>query len=138
MAKFVIGPAAALPPGDRLVADVAGRKVVIFNLGGEFFGLFNRCPHQGGDLCMGRTSGLVEAGSEPGQYNYSRGGEILRCPWHGWEFDIRTGKSRAEPDRVRAKRYDVEVLAGRELFDGPYQAETVPVSVEENYIVVEA
>jgi len=138
MARHVIAPTSDLPPGERLVVDIAGRKVVIFNLDGEFFGLFNRCPHQGGDLCMGRTTGLVEAGAEPGQYNYGRRGEILRCPWHGWEFDIRTGKSRAEPGRIRAKTYDVDVKPGSELFDGPYQAETVPVSVEQNYIVVEA
>ena len=138
MARHVIAPAANLPPGERLVAEVAGRKVVIFNLDGEYFGLFNRCPHQGGDLCLGRTTGLVEAGTEPGQYSYSRRGEILRCPWHGWEFDIRTGKSRAEPGRIRAKTYDVEIRSGTELFDGPYQAETVQVSVEEDYIVVEA
>lgn len=138
MARYVVAPAADVPPGERLVAEVAGRKVVIFNLGGEFFGLFNRCPHQGGDLCRGRTTGLVEAGAEPGQYAYSRRGEILRCPWHGWEFDIRTGKSRAEPDRIRAKRYEVEVRAGRDLFDGPYQAETVPVFIEKDYIVIEA
>ncbi|WP_089174011.1 Rieske (2Fe-2S) protein [Bosea sp. AS-1] len=138
MAKYVIAPACDLSPGERLVAEVAGRKVVIFNLDGEFFGLFNRCPHQGGDLCRGRTTGLVEAGAEPGEYSYTRRGEILRCPWHGWEFDIRTGKSRAEPGRIRAKTYGVEIRRGDELFDGPYQAERVSVRVEEDYIVVEA
>jgi 3-phenylpropionate/trans-cinnamate dioxygenase ferredoxin subunit len=138
MARHVIAPAGDVPPGERLVAEVAGRKVVIFNLDGEFFGLFNRCPHQGGDLCLGRTTGLVEAGHEPGSYSYTRRGEVLRCPWHGWEFDIRTGKSRAEPGRIRAKAYEVEVRSGAELFDGPYTAETVPVSVEQYYIVVEA
>jgi 3-phenylpropionate/trans-cinnamate dioxygenase ferredoxin subunit len=138
MARHVIGLASAVAPGERLIAEVAGRKVVVFNLDGEFFGLFNRCPHQGGDLCMGRTTGLVEAGPEPGSYSYTRRGEILRCPWHGWEFDIRTGKSRAEPDRIRAKAYDVARKSGAELFEGPYVAETVPVFVEQDYIVVEA
>lgn len=137
MARHVVGLASAVASGERHVAEVAGRKVVIFNLDGEFFGLFNRCPHQGGDLCLGRTTGLVEAGSEPGEYSYTRRGEILRCPWHGWEFDIRTGKSRAEPGRIRAKTYEVEVKRGAELFDGPYQAETVQVKVEQDYIVVE-
>jgi 3-phenylpropionate/trans-cinnamate dioxygenase ferredoxin subunit len=138
MAKHVVAPASELSPGERLVTEVNGRKIVIFNLGGEFFGLFNRCPHQGGDLCAGRTTGLVEAGETPGSYRYSRRGEILRCPWHGWEFDIRTGKSRCEPDRIRARSYPVEVRQGADLFDGPYVAETVPVTVEEDYLVVEA
>ncbi len=72
MAKHVIGPAADLPPGERLVAEVAGRRIVIFNIEGEYFGLFTAAPHQGGDLCLGRTTGLVEAGAEPGQYSYRR------------------------------------------------------------------
>lgn len=137
MARHVVAAASSLPPGERLVTVAGGRKIVIFNLGGEFFGLFNRCPHQGGDLCEGRTTGLLEAGATPGDYRYTRAGEILRCPWHGWEFDIRTGKSQVAPDRVRTPAYRVDKVAGAELEPTELQAETVPVSVEEDYIVVE-
>jgi nitrite reductase/ring-hydroxylating ferredoxin subunit len=45
----------------------------------------------------------------PGEYRWGREGEILSCPWHGWEFDLLTGKSLADP-RVRVKRYPTEVL----------------------------
>ena len=137
MARHVVAPASSVPPGERLVAEVGGRKLVIFNLGGEFFGLFNRCPHQGGNLCEGRVTGLVEAGGPPGAYRYTRAGEILRCPWHGWEFDIRTGKSQCQPDKVRTPAYRAERLRGGELEPETLQAETVSVSVEDEYIVVE-
>jgi len=70
----------------------------VFNLGGEFFALSNRCPHRGGSLCQGNLTGLVLS-DEPGHYNYIRRGEIIRCPWHSWEFDIRTGKSWCDPER---------------------------------------
>ena len=136
MAKYVVAPAADIAPGGRALYEVRGRKIVVFNLGGEYFGLHNRCPHLGGPLCHGSTTGLLQS-SMPGSYDYTRRGEMIRCPWHGWEFDIRTGKSWCLPDRIKARRYPVEVEHGGELVEGPYVAETVPVTVEEDYIVVQ-
>ena len=103
---------------------------------GEFFGIGNRCPHNGASLCKGRVVGLVEA-CEPGSYQFSRRGELVRCPWHGWEFDLRTGKSRCEPDRTRVRSYDLKVEPGSALTEGPLKAETFAVSVEKQYVVVE-
>ena len=115
---------------------VRGRSIAVFNLAGEFFGLFNRCPHQGGPMCEGILTGLIES-DEPGRYSYSRKGEIIRCPWHGWEFDVRTGQSYCEPERIRVRSYPVEVAEGQRVVHGPYVAETVPVSVEEQYLVID-
>ena len=39
---------------------------------------------------------------------WGREGEILACPWHGWEFDLLTGESLSDP-RIRLRRYPVEV-----------------------------
>lgn len=125
-----------IPPGGRKLVEVRGRPIVIFNLDGDFFGLLDRCPHQGGPLSEGRLIGLVEAGDVPGRYCYSRANEILRCPWHGWEFDIRTGKSRCEPERISTRRYDVSVEPGASVTEGPFEAETVEVEVEDMYVVV--
>ena len=136
MSKHIIAPVTELPPGIRKLVTVKGRPIAVFNLGGEFFGLLNRCPHQGGDLCEGLVTAVVTA-DRPGEYRMSRHGEIIRCPWHGWEFDIRTGQSWCEPDRIQTKQYPVEIAAGTDLVKGPYIAETIPVLVEENYIVVE-
>jgi 3-phenylpropionate/trans-cinnamate dioxygenase ferredoxin subunit len=137
MPKHVVAAADEIPPGGRKLVEVNGRAVVVFNLGGEFFALNNRCPHRGGSLCKGVTVGLVQS-SEPGDYRVSRKGEIIRCPWHSWEFDIRTGQSRCDPGKVRTRRYEVAVEAGATLVEGPYRAETFPVSVEGQYVVVEA
>lgn len=136
MSKYVVAAAKDLPPGSRRLVTVKGRPVAIFNIGGEFFGLLNRCPHQGGSLCDGRLIGLLQS-REPGDYVYSREGEILRCPWHGWEFDIRTGQSWCEPDKIQVKSYPVDVKPGTQLVEGPYVAETFPVTVEEDYVVVD-
>jgi nitrite reductase/ring-hydroxylating ferredoxin subunit len=137
MSKHVVAPVDEIPPGGRKLVNAGGRAVVVFNLGGEFFALSNRCPHKGGSLCHGRLTGLVQS-SQPGEYDYSRLGEIIRCPWHSWEFDIRTGKSWCDPQRLRVRNYAVSVEAGTTLVEGPYVAETFPVSVENAYVVVEA
>jgi 3-phenylpropionate/trans-cinnamate dioxygenase ferredoxin subunit len=135
--KHVVAAVGDIPPGGRKLVEAGGRAIVVFNLGGEFFALANRCPHRGGSLCHGRLTGLVQS-DEPGHYRYSRRGEIIRCPWHAWEFDIRTGKSWCDPERVRARNYAVSVEKGAALIEGPYVAETFRVSVENDYVVVEA
>ncbi len=136
MNRHVVAPVHDVPPGTRKLFTVAGRPIAIFNLEGAYFGLLNRCPHQGGSLCDGLVTGLLQSFG-PGQYSYSRKGEIIRCPWHGWEFDIRTGQSYCDPSRIRTKAYAVESKPGAALVEGPYVAETVPVRVEEDYIVIE-
>ena len=135
--KHVVAAVAEIPPGGRKLVDAGGRAIVVFNLGGEFFALSNRCPHRGGDLCKGYLMGLIQS-EEPGHYNFTRRGEIIRCAWHNWEFDIRTGKSWCDPDKVRARRFGVSVEKGAKLIEGPYVAETFRVSVEDDYVVVEA
>ena len=174
MPQYVVATVEEIPPGERKLVEVAGRTVGIFNLGGEFFALLSRCPHQGGPLCEGRLAGFVESRT-PGEYHYSRKGEILRCPWHGWEYDIRTGQSWFDPAQVRVRKFKTAVAAGEALppdvepahaghlsgspgqpnasagpgvtvsataepsgpQPGPYIAETYPVSVDREYVVVE-
>jgi len=137
MARHVVAPVADIPPGGRKLVLLDGRAIVVFNLAGEFFALNNRCPHRGGSLCQGVTTSVVES-AEPGEYRTSRPGEIIRCPWHSWEFDIRTGKSWCDPSRLKARQYPVSVEPGAALVEGPYVAETYPVSVEDRYVVVDA
>jgi 3-phenylpropionate/trans-cinnamate dioxygenase ferredoxin subunit len=152
MARFVVAEVGEVPPGGRKIVDVAGRSIGIFNVNGEYFALRNRCPHQGGPLCEGKTWGALTA-DRPGEFSYSRPGEILACIWHGWEFDIRTGQSWCDPAKLRVRRYEVSVtdggaLAGADdepdpaapapdMVRGPYVAETYPVSEEGRYLVVE-
>ena len=136
MTRHVVATVDQIPPGARMLVTIDGREIGIFNVGGEFFGIGNRCPHNGASLCRGRSVGLVEA-SEPGSYQLSRRGELVRCPWHGWEFDLRTGKSWCEPDRTRVRSYDLKVEPGSVFTEGPLRAETFPVSIEKHYVVLD-
>jgi 3-phenylpropionate/trans-cinnamate dioxygenase ferredoxin subunit len=134
--KHVVARLADFPPGSRHLVRVGERAIVVFNVGGEFFALNDRCPHAGGSLSAGVLTGLVESNA-PGRYSYARKGEILRCPWHAWEFDIRTGRSICDPRRMKVRQWPAGIASGAELAES-LTAETFPVSVEDDYVVVEA
>lgn len=136
MTRHVVAAVGEIAPGSCKIVTVQGREIGVFFVQGEYFALVNRCPHEGAALCRGRLVGLMAA-DRPGSYRLERPGELLRCPWHGWEFDIRTGQSWCEPDSVRARTYHVSVEPGASLAKGPFAAETVPVAVEREYVVLE-
>jgi 3-phenylpropionate/trans-cinnamate dioxygenase ferredoxin subunit len=137
MTRYVVAKTDEVPPGERKLVEIRGRAVALFNVGGEFVALLDRCPHQGGALSKGKLVGLVESDG-PGCYRYSRMGEIVRCPWHGWEFDLRTGKSYCDPARTWVKSFAAAVEPGSRVVEGPYVAETFEVRVEDDYVVIEA
>ena len=85
---------------------------------------------------IGVLVGLIES-AEPGHYHYSRPQQIVRCPWHGWEFDLKTGQSKVDPSSIRVRPYPVEVASGEQVKEGPYKAEVFDVSVEDDYVVIE-
>ena len=111
MSVHVLGPAAELPPGGRRIVEVAGRSIGVFNAGGRYYALRNACPHQGAPLCLGRVGGTTAPGA-PGEYRWERDGEILRCPWHGWEFELPTGRSVFDPDGTSVRSYAVTAEDG--------------------------
>lgn len=136
MRLHVVAEIAEIPPGKRKLVEVGGRAIVVFNHAGNFYALLNRCPHQGGSLCEGKLSGLVTS-QLPGDYEYASDKPVIRCPWHQWEFDIRTGKSWCEPDRIRVRTYKTEVKPGSQLVEGPYRAETFAVKTDGAYVLIE-
>lgn len=103
-------PVAKVPeiaPGGRKLVEVEGRSIGVFNVRGAFVAVLNVCPHQLAPVCLGQVRGTTLA-SEPGEYRWGREGEILACPWHGWEFDLLTGKALADK-RKRLRLYPVVV-----------------------------
>ena len=136
MANHIVAAVDEIPPGGRKIVTVRGREIGVFNIDGAFHALINRCPHQGAVLCTGDIVSRLEA-PLPGEYRLTRPGTMIRCPWHCWEFDIATGQSWCEPDDVKARSYSVAVEPGERLAKGPFVAETVVVSVEHDYVVVE-
>ncbi len=136
MSRHVVARVSEVPPEGALRVVVKGRPVALFNLGGEYFALHDRCPHEGASLCGGRRVGMAVA-ERPGTYRLDRQGEMVRCPWHGWDFDIRTGQGWCDPANTRVRRYVVSVEAGAGLAGQALNAEIFPVSVEDDYLVIE-
>jgi nitrite reductase (NADH) small subunit len=96
-----IASVAECPPGVCLEVVAGERVVALFNVGGEFFALDGVCPHQGGPLGQGELSGCV-----------------VTCPWHGWQFDVRTGQHQLSRNVVQP-RFEIKVEQGAVWVDVP-------------------
>jgi nitrite reductase/ring-hydroxylating ferredoxin subunit len=132
MSVYVVARVNELPPGGRKIVELEGRSIGVFNVKGEFYALRNACPHQGAPLCLGSINGTLTP-SDPGEYVWEREGEILRCPWHGWEFDIKTGRSIFNPHRTCVRSYDVTVASPVAEDES---VETFDLSVEDGLVVL--
>jgi nitrite reductase/ring-hydroxylating ferredoxin subunit len=162
MAKHVVAKVSEIPLGGRLLVTVRGRSIGIFNVNGHFYALLNRCPHQGAELCRGSVLGRLDADA-PGQLRWTDESYMLQCPWHGWEYDLETGQSyfnsavRPYPvgveqgQQVREEQESGQAadtssgeqeaslatgLSAPMLKPGPFVAETFPVEVEQDYVVI--
>jgi nitrite reductase/ring-hydroxylating ferredoxin subunit len=87
----------AVPEGKGVVVEVGGKVLALFRYAGEFYALDESCPHRGGPL----HEGMIQEG-------------VLACPWHLWQFDLKTGVSPVNPlSKVRTYRVRVD---GTDLF----------------------
>ncbi len=91
-----------VPVGTGKVVQAGGKKLALFNLGGTFYALDNRCTHMGGPL----GEGAVEANR-------------VTCPWHGSIFNITTGEVVGPPARRPVATFPIRVERGEILVDLP-------------------
>lgn len=106
--RWPVARTADIAPGECRIVEVKRHSVGIFNVNGEYVAVLNVCPHELAPVCRGQVSGTTLP-SLPGEYRWGRDGEILACPWHGWEFDLLTGRSLTDP-KVRVRRYLTEII----------------------------
>lgn len=93
MGEFVkVAAVSELPPGGKKLADVDGRAIALFNVGGSFHAIDDVCTHDGGPLAEGELQGCE-----------------IQCPRHGARFDVRTGKALCFPAFEPVAAHDVEV-----------------------------
>ena len=99
-----------LSDGDRVVVDVNGVQVVVFNVDDEYYALANFCPHQSGPIAKGSISGKIaaEMTDEDWEYSYECDGELIACPWHGWQFDVKSGEHKGNSGK-KIPTYNVVV-----------------------------
>lgn len=89
-----------LAPGNRKICTVDGKSIGVFNTGAEIVALLNICPHEFAPICLGKLGGTTLP-SKPGEFIWGRENEIIRCPWHGWEFDLLTGDCLTDKRKVK-------------------------------------
>ncbi len=108
--KTLVCRAEEIVTGNPKIVKIRTLSVGLFRLGDEIHALLNVCPHKGAPLCEGPQCGTTACG-EGGDFVYVRENEIVRCAWHGWEFDIRSGSHLVDPD-VKARTFPVSVESG--------------------------
>lgn len=92
-----IAKASEIPAGSGKVVDAGGKPIAVFNCDGTYYAIDNTCAHRGGPLAEGSLSGAT-----------------VTCPWHGWEYDVKTGACQTDP-AITLKSYPVK-LEGDDIF----------------------
>ena len=115
MTQIFVAKDGELADGERKVISVDGIDVGVFRVDGKLYGWRNHCPHAGGPVCQGTLMQGVEERLDENRrslgIHYKEGAHHVVCPWHGFEFDLKTGKH-AGIDRFRLKAHPVEVRDG--------------------------
>lgn len=104
-----IADVAELEEGGRVIAEIEGREIAVFHVGGQFHAVANYCVHQAGPLCEGELVGTTSRTADA--WTYDDEARNVVCPWHGWAFDVTTGRN-VQDERYAVPTYDVEVRDG--------------------------
>jgi nitrite reductase/ring-hydroxylating ferredoxin subunit len=92
MGDFVrVAGTGEITPGSGIVAEANGQSIALFNVDGTYYAVDNTCVHRGGPLGEGELEG-----------------DVVTCPWHAWQFNVKTGISVNNPSAC-VKSYQVQV-----------------------------
>jgi nitrite reductase (NADH) small subunit len=115
MRSVAIGKAAAFPNPGRKVVEIDDVAVGVFCRDGNFTAFENVCPHMGGPVCQGKIIARVEERIAEDKTSlglaFSKDQTNVVCPWHGYEFDIATGRHQGNP-RIRLRPVNIEIVDG--------------------------
>ena len=95
MAEFFVAKSSEMKDGDRRIVTAGRREIGVFHKDGDYFAYSNVCLHQGGPACEGMlTANIVDVFGEDRTYQGQVFGDEMHfvCPWHGYEYDIKTGE----------------------------------------------
>jgi len=95
MAKHIVCDVNNIKEGEGKIFEVNGKKIAVFNVNGEFYAIDNTCKHKGGPLGEGYLDG-----------------NIVTCPWHAWQYDVKTGENPVDPN-IKVETYKVDVEKGK-------------------------
>ena len=112
-----VGPAHKFPINELHLIKIGSREVgILRRADGKVHAVRNHCPHKGAPICNFQPTGTMLPGP-PGTLTWGREGEILRCPWHGFEFEIATGARPYTDSHMRLRVYPARIVNGNILID---------------------
>ena len=118
MPEVFVAKVAEFPDGERRIVSSGAHEIGVFHWQGQFYAYANMCLHQGGPACEGVIMHKVEDVIGPDRtwvgQKFSDERVHFVCPWHGYEYDIKTGECAADR-RLRLKKYNV-VRRGEEIY----------------------
>jgi nitrite reductase/ring-hydroxylating ferredoxin subunit len=113
--QIPVGKPEDFPVGKMQLLTVEGREIGVVRMkSGELKAVRNHCPHKGAPVCKGFISGTALP-SGVGEMVWGREGEILVCPWHGYEFDLNDGVEIFKTNPTRLLMYPVTEQGGQVL-----------------------
>ncbi|WP_102348888.1 Rieske (2Fe-2S) protein [Bacillus sp. Marseille-P3661] len=105
--RHVVASKQELIEAGKKIVTIDGHEIGVFHVNGEFFAWRNYCPHFAAPVCAGDVCG-TRLNSDVYEYKLGLEGQILRCPWHGWEFDLKTGVHLAD-ESVKLRGVELEM-----------------------------
>jgi nitrite reductase/ring-hydroxylating ferredoxin subunit len=117
MAEWLVGKAADIKEGDRKIVTAGKREIGIFHKDGAFYAYSNTCLHQGGPACEGMMiQNVVDVIDKERLYQGQTYGDETHfvCPWHGYEYDLKTGECIGDR-KLKLRKYEV-VKRGEEIY----------------------
>ena len=115
MAEYMAGNVSDYAEGDRKVVVCGDSEVGVFKIDGEFYAWHNRCAHRAGPVCQGRIMKRVlepvASDKTTRSQQYDDAESNIVCPWHGYEFSIRSGFHQGN-SRVRLRKAELTIRDG--------------------------
>lgn len=96
---------------------VNGRRVAVVRSGDDVYAFRPLCPHRGAPLRFAKILGQLEG--EPGAIRVLERGRVISCPWHGWEFELGSGRNVANPQGACVRMYDCAIVDGEVMVSWP-------------------
>jgi nitrite reductase (NADH) small subunit len=130
MSLVDVGGVDDFPSGLVSVVSVDGKEIGILSWRGSWYAVRNICPHLGAPLCAGSTRAFLtqERAASP-DLTVDLDRPVIECPWHHWEFDVRSGTSIVGNEKV--KTYPVQIDGDRVLVDLlPGATQPAPTAIE--------
>lgn len=108
MTLHFVGRIAELEEAVPRIVAIEGRSIGVIKSNGEIYAVRNVCPHKRAPICKGLVKGTMLP-SDPGEFVFGMHNDILQCPWHGWEFDLKSGETICQNSSKKLTFYPVKI-----------------------------